>query len=278
MNVRVDTRAGREGLDAIVANPRGALLAFDYDGTLAPIVDDPARAVPHPDIVPALSELAGRVGTVAVVTGRPAQVAVDLGGFAAAPGLERLVVLGHYGLERWDAATGEVQTVPAADGLAEARAALPGLLGSLGFGAADVEDKGLSVAVHVRRLADGEHAVGRLDEPLRTLANRCGLVAEPGRRVIELRPPGMDKGQALRGLVARTGSRVVAFTGDDLGDLAAFDEVERLRKSGVAGLLVCSGSVEEPALAERADLVVDGPAGVSALLRFLNAQLAASPA
>jgi trehalose 6-phosphate phosphatase len=65
----------------------------------------------------------------------------------------------------------------------------------------------------------------------------------------------------------------VVFGGDDLGDLAAFDAVDELRASGLAGLLVCSGSTEEAALAERADLVVDGPAGVVALVRALTALL-----
>jgi trehalose 6-phosphate phosphatase len=61
----------------------------------------------------------------------------------------------------------------------------------------------------------------------------------------------------------------VVFVGDDLGDLPAFAEVDRLRGEGVPGLVVCSGSTEVTALAERADLVVDGPEGVAALLRSL---------
>lgn len=269
MELQIATPAGHEGLAAILDNPARALIAFDYDGTLAPIVDDPAKAIPHPGIVAGLSDLAPRVGTVAIVTGRPAQVAVDLGGFAAAPGLDRLVVLGHYGLERWDAAGGVVETVAAPPGLAQARAALTELLDSLQLSAADIEDKGLSVAVHVRRFADAELAVERLNQPLRALADRCGLVAEPGRRVIELRPAGMDKGRAIRSLVQELAPRAVAFTGDDLGDLAAFAEVERLRGEGFAGLLVCSGSVEESALRQGADLVVDGPAGVSRFIAGL---------
>jgi trehalose 6-phosphate phosphatase len=59
----------------------------------------------------------------------------------------------------------------------------------------------------------------------------------------------------------------VVFVGDDLGDLPAFREVDRLRDEGVPGLLVCSGSTEVTALTERADLVVDGPEGVAGLLR-----------
>lgn len=55
------------------------------------------------------------------------------------------------------------------------------------------------------------------------------------------------------------------YAGDDLGDLAAYDAVDRLRGEGVPGLLVCSGD-EVPELASRADLVVPGPRQVAALL------------
>jgi trehalose 6-phosphate phosphatase len=62
----------------------------------------------------------------------------------------------------------------------------------------------------------------------------------------------------------------VLFAGDDLGDLPAYDAVDALRRGGVPGVLVCSASDEGPvALRERADLVVDGPPGVVALLTTL---------
>lgn len=273
MGLEMETAAGREGLAAIRSDPGSALVAFDYDGTLAPIVTDPTLAVPHPGVVDALRQLTLHVGQVAIVTGRPGRQAVDLAGFDGADGLGRLVVLGHYGLERWDAATGEVHTVQPAVGLKTARETLAQTLSSLGLGAAEIEDKGLSVAVHVRRLADPDAAMKQLAEPLGALAERCGLVAEPGKKVIELRPPGMDKGQALRQLALETAVRAVCFVGDDLGDLAAFDEVDRLRVDGVPGLLVCSGSQEEQALAARADLVVDGPAGVVDFISALVEQV-----
>ena len=60
------------------------------------------------------------------------------------------------------------------------------------------------------------------------------------------------------------------FCGDDLGDLEAFKAVEELRGKEFAGLLVCSGSEEQSALAELADVVVDGPGGVLELLRELT--------
>ncbi|MEP6666550.1 MAG: trehalose-phosphatase [Nocardioidaceae bacterium] len=263
------TPAGREGLAAIESNPSGCLAAFDYDGTLAPIVDDPGSARPHPRVVTALAALARHVGGVAVVTGRPAQVAVDLGGFADVDGLEGLIVVGHYGLERWDASTGNFHAAEPPAGLDTVRAALLGMLAELGLPDAAVEDKGLSVAVHVRRLPNPEEAFATIKAPLTELAERNGLTTEVGRMVVEIRPTGMDKGLALRAVVDETGASSVLFAGDDLGDLAAFAEVERLRDSGFSGLLVCSGSTEVAALAERADLIVDGPEGVASFVEDL---------
>ncbi|MEJ7708002.1 MAG: trehalose-phosphatase [Nocardioidaceae bacterium] len=256
------TSAGREGLRRVLCEPARALLAFDYDGTLAPIVADSTQAWPDTDVIEGLVALSARVGLVAVVTGRPAQVAVDLAGLADETRLERFVVVGHYGMERWKPVEG-LRTVDPPAGLGEVRRRLPELLMSLGLSDADVEDKGLSVAVHVRRLADPAAAFAAMEAPLRALADEYGLVAEPGRLVMEMRPAGMDKGQALRALVHETDAAAVMFTGDDLGDLAAFDEVERQRVEGIGGLLVCSGSDEVVAVAARADVVVDGPAGVA---------------
>lgn len=260
------TRAGLEGLDALLAHPGQTLVAFDYDGTLSPIVDDPGQAHPEPEIIEGLAQLSGHVDLVAVITGRPAQLAVDLAGFAHTPGLEDLVVIGHYGMERWDACSGELGTVAPPPGVAVVKDKLPDLLSSLGLDDAEVEDKGLSVAVHVRTLDNPEAAFASMIRPLSDLAEAAGLVAEPGRLVVELRPPGMDKGRALRDLVHEAQVTTVMFVGDDLGDLAAFDEVDRLRREGIHGLLVCSGSSEVEALAARADLVVQGPSGVSELV------------
>ncbi|MFE9424455.1 trehalose-phosphatase [Kitasatospora sp. NPDC006697] len=275
------TPAGRAGLAALLADPGRALLAFDFDGTLAPIVADPERAAAHPGAAGALAALAPRIGTLAVVTGRPAAAAVRLGGFAAMTGLDRLVVLGHYGAERWDGATGELTAPAVHPGVAAVRAELPGLLAALGApeGTA-VEDKERSLAVHTRRTADPDAALELLRGPLAGLAAAHGLAVEPGRMVVELRPPGVDKGAALTGLIAERSAGAVLYAGDDLGDLAAFAAVERLRADGLPGLLVASGPVtgEAPVreVADRADLVVAGPAGVVGLLERLAQELSAA--
>ncbi|MEU1698525.1 trehalose-phosphatase [Streptomyces pseudogriseolus] len=269
------TQAGRDGLDALLARPGKALIGLDFDGTLAPIVPDPEQARARPDAVPALAALAPKVASVAVVTGRPPGVAVRNGGFAGVAGLEHLVVLGHYGAERWEAVTGSVTAPAPHPGVAAARAELPGLLDRVGaWQGTWIEEKGRAVAVHTRRASDPQAAFEALREPLTDLATRHGLVVEPGRMVLELRPPGMDKGVALLRYAREIGAESVLYAGDDLGDLAAFTAVDKLRGSGTPGVLVCSGSEEVTELRERADLVVDGPSGVVRLLRALAERLA----
>lgn len=270
------TAAGREGLDALLADPGRAVVALDFDGTLAPIVPDPDRARAHPEAVPALAALAPKVASIAVITGRPAEVAVHHGGFADVPGLDRLVVLGHYGAERWDAATGTLATPAPHPGVAAVRAELPGLLERSGSAAQGTwtEDKGHAVAVHTRRAPDPQAAFEALRVPLADLAARHGLIVEPGRMVLELRPPGMDKGAALRSYVHSHGAGSVLFAGDDLGDLPAYAAVDILRTEGTPGLLVCSASDEVTELRRRADVEVPGPAGVVALLAALAHRLA----
>ncbi|GHE51404.1 trehalose 6-phosphate phosphatase [Streptomyces longispororuber] len=267
--------AGRDGLAAILARPERAVIALDFDGTLAPIVADPEQARAHPEAVPALAALAPKVRSVAVVTGRPAGVAVRHGGFAGVPGLDHLVVLGHYGAERWDAVTGTVQAAEPHPGVAAVRAELPGFLDGIGaWRGTWIEEKGRALAVHTRRAEDPQAAFDALSEPLAGLARRHGLIVEPGRMVLELRPPGVDKGVALTEYVREVGAEAVLYAGDDLGDLPAFAAVEKLRADGgVPGLLVCSGSAEVAELTSRADLVVPGPAGVVSLLTTLTTRL-----
>lgn len=267
------TETGRAGLTALLDDPAHALVAFDYDGTLSPIVDDPAKARPQPGVVAALSRLGDRVGQLAIITGRPAQQAVALADLLGAGAPARLVVLGHYGVERWEAGTGRLVTADPPPGLAVVRRELGDVLDGAGVHDAVVEDKGLAVAVHVRRSAAPAAAYRSLLEPLTALAERAGLAAEPGRHVIELRSRGMDKGRALSGLARESGASCVMFTGDDLGDLAAFDAVDSWRSGGGAGLLVCSASSEVTALSERADVVVGGPPGVLRLVEALTARL-----
>jgi trehalose 6-phosphate phosphatase len=266
------TRDGQAGLDAILADPGAALIASDFDGTLSPIVPDPADARACPGAAAALARLAAVAGTVAIITGRPAADAVALGGLAGVPGL---IVLGHYGAERWR--DGQVTAAPVHEGVARARRLLPGVLASAGApDGISVEDKGTSLAVHTRRAADPSGALGALRPLLADLSRRTGLSVEPGRFVLELRSAAVNKGSALRALAAERNSRAVLFCGDDFGDLAAFAEIATQRAAGTfLGCSVASASPEVPEVAEAADLVVDGPSGVVALLAGLADSLGA---
>jgi trehalose 6-phosphate phosphatase len=237
------------------------VVALDYDGTLAPVVERPSDAVAAPGAVEALRALAPRVRTLALVTGRPADVVVELGGLADVPGL---VVLGQYGAQRW--ADGELTGPDPLPGVDVLRRELPALLAAEG---AALEDKGIALVVHTRPSPDPVGALQRLTGAVTERAAAQGLEVHPGRLVLELRPPGNDKRGALLSLCDPRPSAVL-FAGDDVGDLPAFDAVDELRAQGVAGVLVCSASDEGPRqLRERADVVVDGPAGLVDLLRRL---------
>jgi trehalose 6-phosphate phosphatase len=79
----------------------------------------------------------------------------------------------------------------------------------------------------------------------------------------------MDKGVALRELAAERGARSVLFSGDDLGDLAAFAAVRDLRAAGIPGVTVVSAAPESDLPPEEADLAVNGPDGIAALFTAL---------
>jgi trehalose 6-phosphate phosphatase len=268
------TPVARERWDAVQAALSGTLVCLDFDGTLSPIVDDPERAVIHPQAVDALRALAPQVLAVAVVTGRPCRQVLELGDFeqladAVADAGGRIEVRGQYGNERWSSADRSIDSPEPPEALVALRRQLPGLLEQGGLAAAYVEEKGLAVAVHTRRLPEPDEAVRRARALLTPVARQLGLALEPGRRVVEVRAPDMDKSLAVESLLEELAPEAVVFMGDDLGDLPAFGAVERFREHGGAGLLVCSGSTEQTALVERADIVVDGPDGVVATLRAL---------
>jgi trehalose 6-phosphate phosphatase len=266
------TDAGRAGLDALLASPHRAVLGIDFDGTLAPIVDRPDEARPLPHAVAVLGRLAPHLAGVAVITGRPAAQVIEFAQLRDAPGLDRLVVLGQYGRERAVAPDFQVKAPAVPPGVDAVRRALPALLAEASPGTT-VEDKGAALVVHARQTADPAATLDALRPQLADLALAHGLFVEPARLALELRPPGFDKGQALRGVVTEAGASTVMFVGDDLGDLPAYAAVEELRLTGAVGLLVAAGSAEVTALRDRADLVVDGPPGVLALLESIAERL-----
>lgn len=266
---------------AVVARAARTVVGLDFDGTLAPIVDDPERAHIHPGAAEVLADLAPSVAAIAVVTGRPARQVLALGGLeevgdALAARGTSLHVLGQYGNERWSSSQRRIVSPRPPAGLASFERELPRTLRLLDAVDAFVEDKGLAVAVHTRRMDDPDAAFARLLEPVRDLAEENGLIVEPGRNVIEVRSAGMHKGMAVRRLVEETAAEGFVFAGDDLGDIEAFEALGALAADGLATLRVASASEEENALVELADVVVKGPDGVLEFLARLAADARAA--
>ncbi len=269
--MRFSSDVGELRYDALVRVAARTVIGLDFDGTLSPIVDDPTLAHIHPDAADVLVDLAEQVAAIAVITGRPARQALDLGGLEEvgdaldAAGKE-LFVFGQYGNERWTSKHRRIVGALPPRGLASFERDLPRTLRTAGAVDAFVEDKGLAVAVHTRRLPDPDAAFARLLPPLSDLAGRHGLVIEPGRAVIEVRSPGAHKGMVVHHLATLVGAAGFLFAGDDLGDVEAFEALGELHAEGLETLRVCSASGEESALVELSDVVVHGPAGVLDLL------------
>lgn len=246
-------------LAAAGADPAGTGVFVDFDGTLSPIVDDPAAARPIAGTAALLAELADRLGLVAVVSGRPVAFLAE---HLAGAGRTRLH--GLYGLER--AGPDGVEVEPAARRWRPVVAAAAAAAGpELPPGAA-VEPKGLTVTIHYRAVPD---RAGQVHEVATRLAVAHGLVAHRGKMSVELRPPlEVDKATVLSRLSAPLAN--VAYAGDDLGDLPAFAVLGRLREQGRTTLTIAAGGAEAPPeVLAAADVVVAGPEELVGLLRRL---------
>jgi trehalose 6-phosphate phosphatase len=233
--------------EAVRADVAGAAIMLDLDGTLAPIVADPAAARPVPEAAAVLRELARRALVVAIVTGRPEAFVRNV---LDAPEVE---VIGLYGLGA---------SPPLEAAVAERAREL-----ASAFEGATVEDKGVSVAVHVRRTADPDVAAAALRTALGELADAHRLAMFEGKRVIELAPPGARKGGAVAALLERVRPRAALYAGDDAEDAAAFEVIAD------AGIPCCRVAVRASGTPERlvevADIHVEGPDGLVELLRTL---------
>lgn len=272
------TTQGKRFIEAFVENPGGALLAFDFDGTLAPIVDDPEDSRLHEGSAEVLAGLGDVVGQVAIITGRGVDAVRRLGRLDGRMGLSSVVVLGQYGVERWDAATGELRHPEVPAGIAKAWAELKALVSAMKESGDDVdglylEDKGRAIGIHTRRTQDSEAMIERLKEPVRQLAERHDLVLEPGRSVLEIRASRQDKGDALREMVEEVKPSIVAMVGDDLGDIPAFEAIEELQLAGLICARVVSASAEQTTLDSHADIRCEGPDGVAEWLADLASRL-----
>lgn len=242
---------------------------LDFDGTLSQIVEMPSDARPLDGVPEALRSLARIFREVSIVSGRSTHQLVEWLG----PDLD---IWGVHGAERSPAGSTEVILSPEAARFADLMSEV-GTEAELEVQAMDipgvvVEDKAVMVVLHYRAAPDRDGARAALEELATSLAERFGLWRGHGKLALELRPPlELSKGQVVKTVSEEQGLEAAVFCGDDVVDVPGFDALDDLESRGVAVLRVAVDSDEAPPeLIERADLVVDGPAGA---LRFLESLL-----
>jgi trehalose 6-phosphate phosphatase len=267
----------RRAFAPLIEDPAHSAIVSDFDGTLSPIVTDPAAARALDGTADLLALLARRFGVVAVVSGRPASFLVEqlahtdrgrpVDGGAGSTGVAHgLRLVGLYGLE-WAGQDGAIIREPEAE---QWRSTVEGAVRRLRSAAPPgvvVEGKGLAVTVHWRQAPQAEEwAAGAVASE----SERSGLRAHPGRMSIELRPAlAVDKGSVTRSLVE--GYSAACYLGDDLGDLPAFAALADLTaRAGLSTVSVAVVDAEsDPAVIEAADLTVSGPDEALAVLEWL---------
>ena len=194
------------------------LFFLDYDGTLAPIVDDPSAAHPHPDVPDLLEALVAR-HPVWIVSGRYLR---DVETFFEAAGLLglKLPAIGLHGMQ--EGVLGQEATSLASEeavrALSDMRQRLPDIEG------VEVEDKGDAFAVHYRAAEDEADTLNQLHDWADEMPSQ--LEAVWGKKVVELRPRGLTKGTAVRRVIDQHPDETPVYLGDDTTDEDAFEELE----------------------------------------------------
>jgi trehalose 6-phosphate phosphatase len=204
---------GKAALRAVMA--LRPLLAFDFDGTLAPLVANPRDAAMPLSVMRRISRLSSLL-PVAVITGR----SVD--DVSARLGFEPRYVIGNHGAEGFgDQALCDYREI-----LDAPRAVLSRHQEQLREHGIQIEDKGLSIALHYRMARDRQRAAdwiegvfARSDTPLTLSFGKCVVNVTPAA--------APDKGIALRRLVTLEGAAAAVFIGDDVNDESAFAIADR---------------------------------------------------
>lgn len=257
-----------ETLRPITDTPRESAIFCDIDGTLAPIVQRAEDAKVGDSTSRLLAAIARRYGIVACVSGRSAAEARRLVGVGG------ITYAGTHGVELLRPGSSKPELDPEVAGWADRvrRFAQDNESRELRILRVRTEDKGPISAFHWRGARDEKRALELVKE-VAAAAEEAGFSIHWGRKVLEVRPPvPIDKGQAVRKLLAEHPMRAGLFAGDDMTDLDGFDALDALVNEGVIHHAVKVGLESDegpPEIVERADLVVDGVPGFRAVLQAL---------
>lgn len=203
------TPEGRQALARLLQQK--PLLAFDFDGTLAPIVTRPEQARISRGVVARLSLLASQL-PVAIITGRAVQDVRSRLGF------EPRYIVGNHGAE--DLAN-PVWVGALMHALAPVRARLEAAAADLAGAGVVVEDKGQSIALHYRLARQPQAALDCISEFLLQLDDQFHVF--PGKMVVNIVPAGApNKADAMLALVDRSQAGQAFFAGDDVNDEPVF--------------------------------------------------------
>ena len=200
---------GREALARLLQ--QRPLLAFDFDGTLAPIVTRPQQARIASGVVARLSLLASQL-PVAIITGRAISDVRNRLGF------EPHFIVGNHGAE--DLASPD-RAGALRHALAPVRARLVAAGAGLASAGVTVEDKGQSIALHYRLARQPQAALNRINEFFLHMDDQFHVF--PGKMVVNIAPAGApNKGDAMLALLARSQAGQAFFAGDDANDEPVF--------------------------------------------------------
>jgi trehalose 6-phosphate phosphatase len=247
------TKKGEAALAAALR--RRPLLAFDFDGTLAPIVARPDDARIPTAVAARLSRLVARL-PVAIVTGRSVADVQRRLGFTPQ------YIIGSHGAEDEADPVGAAARARALEPLRELLASRRAALTAAGVA---VEDKGQSIALHYRLARQREHALALIRELLSTAGASLHVFA--GKMVVNATAAGApDKAHAVQALVARSGATCAVFAGDDVNDEPVF---------AMAPPTWLTIRIGRDDAASRAQFFLDGPDEVALLLERMLMHLPA---
>jgi trehalose-phosphatase len=239
-------------------------LGLDFDGTLAPIVVDPAEARPDSDTLALLTELAAGALQLAVISGRDTDDLVE-----RLP-IPNALLIGNHGLEERRAGRSRLSAVaePFAANLRRAAAAVAALNEAQQPGVR-IERKRAAISVHFRDAGDPKTAGPALAIALRPVAERERLRLHGGRMIWELRPAvEVNKGTIVTGLATSLRPEALVYIGDDITDADAFAAMRRLPSVRTFAVGVRSSEVPVDTFAD-CDLVLEGIDQVNLVLREL---------